>query len=73
MSVPQPKASLDPSAKPMAVAIPTAATIEPLRPNTSAARFDGIPEAITRPTALEAKQIAPTGDIRPGLDSLTVM
>ena len=57
----------------MLVAIPTAAMIEPLSPSTSADRLDAILGAITRPMEPSAKQIAPTGDMRPGLDSLTVI
>ena len=71
--LPQPKASLDPSANPMVDAIPTAARNEPLRPCTNAGRFDTILGAVISPMEKSAKQSAPTGDMRPGLDNLTVI
>src|SRR5215831_1586934 len=73
VTLPQPNASLDPSAKPMLVAIPTAAMIEPFSPNNSAARLDRILGASSSPIEPMAKQIAATGAMRPGLDGLTVI
>ena len=57
----------------MLVAIPTAAMIEPFSPSNSADRFDRILGAISSPIEPRAKQIAATGAMRPGLDSLRVI
>src|SRR5262245_40073110 len=73
VTLPQPNASLDPSAILMLVAIPTAAMIEPFSPKNSVARFDRILGASSSPIDAMAKHIADTGAMRPGLDSLTVI
>src|SRR5258706_10657867 len=57
----------------MNVAIPTAATIDAIRPSENADRSDWIRGVIASPTEARTKHAAPAGDIRPGPDSLTVM
>jgi hypothetical protein len=57
----------------MVVAIPTAAMIEPFRPNISAALSERLFGINRRPIELIAKQIDAAGAIRPGLESLTVI
>jgi len=47
--------------------------IEPFSPNISEDRFDWILGFSSSPTEPRAKQIADTGAMRPGLDSLTVI
>ena len=68
--LPQPKASLDPSANPMVDAIPTAARIEPLRPCTNAGRFDTILGAVISPMEPRAKQSAADRRHAPGARQL---
>src|SRR5207253_6496240 len=63
-----PKASLDPNANAMLVAIPTAVIIEPISPNNSAYRFDRRVGVASSPIAAAAKLIAAGGNMRPGLD-----
>src|SRR5262245_39351505 len=73
VTLPQPNVSLDPSAKPKLVAMPTAAMSAAVSPNNGATCLDETLGASNSPMEPMAKQIAATGDMRPGLESLTVI
>ena len=62
----------DPSAKPIQLATPTAATIEPSIASSNPARGDGGRALSMRPADASMKQMAAVGAIRPGLEVMTV-